>query len=145
MQVQIGSTRPSNLGTDAVLFAVHGKGGRRSAAWQSLNQSIGGGLDSLLRLQGWKGGAGELVAFPAPDGLKARLVLVGGLGDRGGDVTGRVRELATKAAARIARAGLARVAFYLEPALDPRLELELTSVQAIGEGLVHGDCPTPEI
>ena len=138
MQVQIGSTRPANLATDALLFGVHGKGGRRSPAWQALNQAIGGGLDGLLKLQGWRGRAGELVAFPAPPGLKARLVLVGGLGDRGGDTVGRVRELATKAAAQLGRSQLGRIAFFLEPALDPRLELDRPTVQAIGEGLEHG-------
>lgn len=138
MQFQIGSTRPSNLATDAILFGVHGKGGRRSPAWRALNQAIGGGLDSLLKLQGWTGAAGELVSFPAPSGLKARLVLVGGLGEKGGDVVGRVRTLATKAAARVNKAGLARVAFYLEPALDPKAGLDQATVQAIGEGLTHG-------
>ena len=67
MQFQIGSTRPTNLATDAILFGVHGKGGRRSPAWRALNQAIGGGLDSLLKLQGWSGTPGELVSFPAPD------------------------------------------------------------------------------
>ncbi len=138
MQVQIGSTRPSNLATDALLFAVHGKGGRRSAAWQALNQAIGGGLDGLLKLCGWSGRAGELVAFPAPAGLKARLVLVGGLGEKGGDTVARIRDLATKAAGQMSQAHLTRLGVYLEPALDPRLELDRPSVQAIGEGLEHG-------
>jgi leucyl aminopeptidase len=138
MNVQIGSTRPGNLATDALLVALHGKGGRRSPAWQALNQAIGGGLDGLLRLQGWSGRAGELVSFPAPAGLKARLVLVGGLGEKGGDVLGRVRELATKAAGVMGRAKLSRVAFYLDPALDPRSELDLATAEAIGAGLEHG-------
>ncbi len=138
MQVQVGSTRPSNLSTDVAVFGWHGKGGRRSAAFVALNQAIGGGLDSLLKLQGWSGRPGEVTSFPAPAGLRAKLVVVGSLGSRGDAGPSRVRELAAKAGSAARRARLTRMAFWLDPSMDRRDELDRPTVQAVGEGVVDG-------
>jgi leucyl aminopeptidase len=138
MQVTVGSTRPSNLSTDVAVFGWYGRGGRRSAAFNSLNQAIGGGLDSLLKLQGWGGKPGEVISFPAPTGLRARLVVVGSLGPRGDSGPRRVRELAAKAGSAARRAKLQRMAFWLDPSMDRRDELDRPTVQAVGEGVVDG-------
>ena len=53
MQVQVGSTQLSNLSSDLLVVGVFGKGGRRSEAWKTLNRALGGGLESLLELQGY--------------------------------------------------------------------------------------------
>ncbi len=138
MHIELGSTRPENLSTDVLVFGIHGKGGRRSAAWRSLNTAIGGGLERLLRLQSWSGRPGEVVSFPAPAGLRARLVAVCGLGDKGTGVVGAVRDITTKVSALTTKAGLGRVAFYLEPALAVGGSLGRPTVQALGEGIENG-------
>jgi leucyl aminopeptidase len=138
MQVQIGRTSPSNLATDTLVVGFFGKGGRRSPAWSALNRAIGGGLEGLLRVQGWKGKPGETLAFPAPDGLRAKMVLVGSLGERSKADAGSVRDLATKAGDLARKAQLDRIAFYLDSAMDDRAEFDRPTAQAIGEGLEWG-------
>ena len=138
MQVHVGSTRPANLSTDVAVFGWYGKGGRRSAAFVALNQAIGGGLETLLKTLGWSGKAGETAVFPAPDGLRAKLVVVGSLGPRGEAGPGRVRELLSKAGSAARKGKLSRVAVWLDPSLDKRDELDRPTVQAVGEGLVDG-------
>ena len=138
MQVQVGSTQLSNLSSDLLVVGVFGKGGRRSEAWKTLNRALGGGLESLLELQGWKGKQGDVVTFPAPGRLRCKLVMVGSLGDRGGLGPGPLRELAAAAGARAAKSKLDRIAFFLDPALDNREQLDRPSVQALGEGIAFG-------
>ena len=138
MQVEVGSTKPNNLSTDILLFAVHGKGGRRSPSWNALNKAIGGGLGGLLELQGWKGKQGQIVSFPAPAGLKARLVVVGSLGDRGRRDPGSLRTLTAQLGSLARKTGLTRVALYLDTNMDKREGLSRGSAQALGEGLGYG-------
>ena len=138
MQVQIGRTSPSNLATDALVFAFFGKGGRRSPSWLALNKSIGGGLDSLLKVQGWKGKAGEMTSFPAPAGLRAKLVIVASLGERSDAGPTPVRDLAGRVGDLLRKAELPRVGFYVDPAMDSRVDFDRPTAQAIGEGLVLG-------
>ena len=138
MQVQIGRTSPGNLSADAAVFAFFGKGGRRSPAWQALNKAIGGGLETLLRLQGWKGKAGEVTSFPAPEGVRAKLVIAASLGDRSDSGPGPVRDVAYEVGNLLRTAELDRVGFYLDPAMDRRVDFDRPTAQAIGEGLVLG-------
>ncbi len=138
MQVEVGSTRATNLSTDILLFAVHGKGGRRSPAWNALNKAIGGGLASLMEIQGWKGRAGQLISFPAPAGLKASLVAVGSLGERGRRSPESLRTLTTQLGSLSRKSGLGRVALYLDANMDKREGLDRPSAQALGEGLQYG-------
>lgn len=138
MHVQIGRTSPSNLSTDVIAFGCFGAGGRRSPAWSALREAVGTGLDALLKVQGWKGKPGEVVSFPAPPSLKARLVVVGSLGDRAQAGPGPVRHLAIEVGNLARKAELRRVAFFLDAAMDDRASLDRPSAQAIGEGLVWG-------
>jgi len=138
MQVQVGSTQLSNLSSDLLVVGVYGKGGRRSEAWKILNRALGGGLESLLEIQGWTGKDGDVVTFPAPGRLRCKLVMVGSLGDRGSVGPSALRDLANAAGARAVKSGLGRIAFFLDPALDKRGELDRPSVQAVGEGLAFG-------
>jgi leucyl aminopeptidase len=138
MQVEVGSTQPSNLSTDILLFAVHGKGGRRSPAWGLLNKTMGGGLTALMDLQGWKGRAGETVAFPAPPGCKAKLVMVGSLGDRSRRSPDSLRKLAISVGSQARKRGLERIAMYLDANMDRRETIDRASAQALGEGLQWG-------
>jgi len=138
MQVEVGSTQPANLSTDILLFAVYGKGGRRSPAWGALNRAIGGGLATLLELQGWKGKAGQTISFPAPQGLRAKLVVVGSLGDRGRRSAESLRSLAVQTGSLARKRGLARIAMYLDVGMDRREALDRASAQALGEGLLWG-------
>ncbi len=138
MQVEVGSTQPANLSTDILLFAVHGKGGRRSPAWTALNRAIGGGLATLLELQGWKGTSGQTVSFPAPQGLKAKLVVVGSLGDRGRRSPQSLRDLAVQTGSLARKRGLSRIGMYLDVGMDRREVLDRASAQALGEGLQWG-------
>ncbi|HCP48069.1 MAG TPA: leucyl aminopeptidase [Deltaproteobacteria bacterium] len=137
MQVQVGSTQAANLSTDILVFGVQGSGGRRSPAWKALNAVLGGGLNSLLKIQGWKGKAGEMASFPAPRGSRARLLVLGSLGEKG-DSTAAIRSLAIKVGGLVAKSGLERAAFYLDPAMGSNQALDRTAAQAIGEGLVWG-------
>lgn len=138
MQVEVGSTQPGNLSTDLLLFAVHGKGGRRSPAWSALNKSIGGGLAALMELQGWKGKPGQVVAFPAPGGLRAKLVVVGSLGDRGQRSPDSLRSLAVQVGSLARKRDLSRIGMYLDTNMDGRESLDRASAQALGEGLQWG-------
>ncbi|MBJ95455.1 MAG: leucyl aminopeptidase [Rickettsiales bacterium] len=138
MQVEVGSTQASNLSTDILVFAVHGKGGRRSPAFSALNRAIGGGLSTLLEIQGWKGRAGQLVSFPAPSGVKARWVAVGSLGERGRRSPESLRTLATQVGSLARTSGLERVGLYLDSNMDKRESLDRASAQALGEGLQYG-------
>jgi len=138
MQVQVGSTQLSNLSSDLLVVGVYGKGGRRSEAWKVLNRALGGGLESLLEVQGWQGKPGDVITFPAPGRLRCKLVMVGSLGDRGSVGPGPLRELANSAGSAAVKSKLGRIAFFLDPALDKRGELDRPSVQALGEGLAFG-------
>ncbi len=133
MQVEVGSTRATNLSTDILLFAVHGKGGRRSPAWNALNKAIGGGLASLMEIQGWKGRAGQLISFPAPAGLKASLVAVGSLGDRGRRNPESLRTLATQLGSLSRKSGLGRIGLYLDANMDKREGLDRPSERLVSE------------
>ncbi len=138
MQIQVGSTQPENFRTDILVLGVYGRGGRRSPAFQTVNQAIGGGLATLLKLQDWKGKPGEFACFPAPEGLRARLLAIGSLGDRGSSPCNAVRKLAAHTGSMAGRAGVSRVAFFLDCAMDKRAVLDRPTVQAVGEGLEHG-------
>jgi leucyl aminopeptidase len=138
MQIEAASSQPSRVPTDVLVFGVYGRGGRRSPAWEALNRAIGGGLASLLKVQGWNGKPGEVAAFPAPPGLRGKLVVLASIGERGASGPNEVRELAARAAERARKGGLTRVAFFLDCAMDERGVFDRPVQQAIGEGLEHG-------
>jgi len=138
MQITVGSTKVGNLSTDVLVAAVYGKGGRRSAAFRAINSVIGGGLGSLLELTGWTGKAGEIAAIPAPKGLRARLLVVGSLGDRAGVSPASLHRLMTNASVAARPAKGAKIAVYLDPALDDRGELDAQLATAVGTGWSFG-------
>lgn len=138
MQVTVGSTKVGNLSTDVLVAAVYGKGGRRSPVFRAVNTAIGGGLASLLEISGWSGKAGEVVAIPAPRGLRARLLVVGSLGDRGEATPASLHRLMNTAAIAARPAKAKRVALHLDPALDDRSELDAASASALGTGWSFG-------
>ena len=138
MQTTFGSTRPGNRATDVLALAIFGKGGRRSAAWKAVNTAAGGGLDALLKLQGWKGKPGSTVVVPAPRGLKARLLAVTSLGERSGDHVASLRTFGQTLGKTLRERDLHRVSFYLDPAMDSRTELSEAAARALGEGLEFG-------
>ena len=138
MKITVGSTKAGNLSTDVLVAAVYGKGGRRSAVFRAVNAAIGGGLGSLLELTGWSGKAGEVVAIPAPKGLRARLLVVGSLGDRGAGSTAALHRLMNSAAIAARPAKASRVAVHLDSAMDPRAGLDAAMATAIGTGWSFG-------
>jgi leucyl aminopeptidase len=91
-----------------------------------------------MEIQGWKGRAGQLISFPAPAGLKASLVAVGSLGDRGRRNPESLRTLATQLGSLSRKSGLGRIGLYLDANMDKREGLDRPSAQALGEGLQYG-------
>ncbi len=138
MRCSLGSTHPENLSTDLLVVGVYGKGGRRSPAFAAVNQAVGGGLESMLKLQGWTGKAGDFVHIPAPAGLRAKVLAVGSLGDKGEEVATAIRALAHKAGTVARRLGMARLAFFLDPAMAEEGELGRLDVEAATEGVIWG-------
>ncbi len=73
--------------------------------------------EAWMKRRGFKGNAGEVVSFPAPDAKGDRLVVLAGLGTS--PAPARAHELAAAAAARHARAArCARVAFALADEIE---------------------------
>lgn len=139
MLTTLGSTRPANLGTDVLVLGVYGKGGRRSPAMQAVNQAVGGGLETMLKLAGFTGKVGEIVHLPAPSGLRAKVLVVGSLGERGGALSEQVREIAWRAGALCRRLDLGAVAFLFDPAMgDDGDDLDRLAVEAVTEALLWG-------
>lgn len=138
MQVQVGSVSPANHSTDLAVFGFYGRGGRRSPAWTALNRAIGGGLGSTLEALGFRGKGGEVVTFAAPAGLKARVVVVGSLGERGKAGPGALRDLANRAGMAARKGSLERAAFWTDASMDARTPFDRATAQAIGEGLEYG-------
>jgi leucyl aminopeptidase len=121
-----------------LVVGVYGKGGRRSAAFLALNQAIGGGLESLLKLQGWSGKTGDFVHVPAPASLRAKVLAVASLGERGDEPSAAVRGLATKVGATARKLGMGRIAFFLDPAMSEGESLSRVAVESITAGLLWG-------
>lgn len=138
MQFEVGATRPANLASDVFVLGFFGKPGRSSAAWREVHAAWGRGLESRLKLGGWTGRPFEVGAVADPTGLKARLLLVVCLGERGDAVPATYRELAQRVTAAVKASGLKSVAFYVDGAVDERAEFDLDCVSALAEGLVHG-------
>lgn len=138
MQVQVGSTRPANIVTDILVVGFHGKPGRRSPAWQQVASAWGRGLEGRLKELGWTAAPGEVALIPCGDGFRARMLAVCSLGERGEGGPDALRKLARSVGGIVRRSKLGRVAFFLDAALDERIELDRMSAQALGEGLVLG-------
>ena len=99
----------------------------------SVDQAFGGKLAETLRTLGAKGGEGEVTKVPAPNGVKADLVLAVGLGsapEDGGDYAPETLRRAAGAAAR-ALAGSQKAVFALPTGTTE-------AVAAVAEGALLG-------
>ncbi|MDG9705053.1 leucyl aminopeptidase [Streptomyces sp. DH37] len=79
----LSSSSAATLRADAVVVGVAKgpEGPVVAPGGETLDQAFGGGLAAALETLGASGGEGEVTKLPAPDGVKADLVLAVGLGD----------------------------------------------------------------
>ncbi|MCX2967697.1 MULTISPECIES: leucyl aminopeptidase [Streptomyces] len=101
---------------------------------ETVDQAFGGRLATVLETLGAGGGEGEITKLPAPEGLKAPVVLAVGLGSAPEDGEPYAPETLRRAAGAAARAlaGTRKAAFAL-PVADG-----VASVAAVAEGVLLG-------
>ncbi|MFG1806503.1 leucyl aminopeptidase [Streptomyces sp. NPDC049040] len=132
----LSTSAAAALRADAVVVGVSktAKGGPRLAPGaETVDAAYGGKLASTLETLGATGAEGELTKLPAPDGVKAAVVVAVGLGDAPAGGAGFDPEALRKAAGTAARAlaGAKKAAFAL-PAADP------ADVEAVAVGALLG-------
>jgi leucyl aminopeptidase len=126
--------RKATLATRAadVLAVGVGEGAKLTGAALALDRATRGAVASVLKSGDFKGLHAE-TALLYPKGVKAKRVLLVGLGPRAGDGQALMR-----AAAQAARRARDLGAKTLALALDDGAPLDAAGAQAIGEGLVLG-------
>ncbi|NJP44942.1 leucyl aminopeptidase [Actinacidiphila epipremni] len=133
----LSTSAAAALRADAVVVGVSkaaAKGGPALAPGaESVDAAFGGKLAATLETLGASGAEGELTKIPAPDGVKAPVVVAVGLGESPADGEGHDPEALRKAAGTAARAlaGAKKAAFAL-PAAEP------AQVEAVGIGALLG-------
>ncbi|MTE18722.1 leucyl aminopeptidase [Streptomyces sp. TRM43335] len=131
----LSSSSAATLRADAVVVGVvKGPDGPVVApGGETVDQAFGGSLAATLETLGASGGEGEVTKLPAPDGVKADLVLAVGLGDAPPQGASHDPEALRRAAGAAARAlsGKKKAGFAL-PAEDE------ASVAAVAEGALLG-------
>ncbi|MFI0943937.1 leucyl aminopeptidase [Streptomyces sp. NPDC021020] len=132
----LSTSAAAALRADAVVVGVSkaAKGGPVLAPGaESVNAAFGGKLGATLETLGATGAEGELTKLPAPDGVKAPVVVAVGLGEPPAAGEGFDPEALRKAAGTAARAlAGAKKAAYALPADEPAL------VEAVGIGALLG-------
>ncbi len=131
----LSTAAAAGLKADALVVGVAkgDKGPVVAPGADAVEKAFGGKLATVLETLGATGGEGEVTKLPAPDGVKAPLVLLVGLGalaEKGESFDADALRRAAGAAAR-ALSGTKKAAFAL-PVEDA------DDVQAIGEGALLG-------
>ncbi|SDK05107.1 leucyl aminopeptidase [Streptomyces indicus] len=131
----LSTAAAAGLKADALVVGVAkgDKGPVVAPGAEAVEKAFGGRLATVLETLGASGGEGEVTKVPAPDGVKAPLVLAVGLGavpEKGESFDTEALRRAAGAAAR-ALSGTKKAAFAL-PVEDA------AAVQAIGEGALLG-------
>ncbi len=131
----IVTLRKSSLATRAadLLAVAVSPGARLVGAALALDRATRGAVTAVLRTGDFRGRAGE-TALLYPRGVKAKRVLLVGLGARGAGGTGRILTAAAQAARRARELGAKSFAFACEDAGA----FGAGEAQAVGEGLVLG-------
>jgi leucyl aminopeptidase len=132
--MQVTATAESNFAgvdADALALGIYADGSL-SAAARTVDAATGGVLSKLLAQKEFVGKANELLAVVAPAGLKARQVLLVGLGAAGQVDAGAAYRAASAAAMALASKERKQVAF----ALDPDWPAEL--VESAVAGVIAG-------
>ncbi|MFD1828467.1 MULTISPECIES: leucyl aminopeptidase [Streptomyces] len=131
----LSSSSAASLRADAVVVGVaKGPDGPVVApGGETVDQAFGGSLAAVLETLGASGGEGEVTKLPAPEGVKADLVLAVGLGDAPAKDGSHDPEALRRAAGAAARAlaGRKKAGFAL-PVGDE------ASVAAVAEGALLG-------
>lgn len=132
----LSTSAAAALRADAVVVGVSkaAKGGPVLAPGaESVDAAFGGKLGATLETLGATGAEGELTKLPAPDGVKAPVVVAVGLGEPPAAGEGFDAEALRKAAGTAARAlAGAKKAAYALPADEP------AQVEAVGIGALLG-------
>ncbi|MBW1601614.1 leucyl aminopeptidase [Streptomyces sp. JJ66] len=135
----LSTSSPATTRVDAIVIGVakgSGDSGTPVVApgAETVDKALGGRLAAVLETLGATGGEGEITKLPAPDKLKAPLVLAVGLGAAPAAGEAYDPETLRRAAGAAARAlaGTAKAAFAL-PVADG-----VESVAAVGEGVLLG-------
>ncbi|HEY1785215.1 MAG TPA: leucyl aminopeptidase [Pirellulales bacterium] len=115
MQVTaIGESNFAAVDADALALGIYA-GGALSVAGREVDTVTGGMVSKLLAQKEFVGKANELLSVVAPTGLKARLLLLVGLGTAGQADTGSAYRAAAAAAMALASKERKHVAFALDP------------------------------
>jgi leucyl aminopeptidase len=118
MKVTTTSERVSEIAADAVVVGVYSEAGLSGSA-EELNRATSGLLTRLVEAKEITGKKFEVVTLLAPPGVKARVVLVVGLGARESFDCGIASRAASAAAKSLAGKERGRVAFYLADNWQP--------------------------
>jgi len=115
--MQVSATGESNFAgveADALVLGIDADGSL-SAAARSVDEATGGVVSKLLSQKEFVGKANELLSVVAPAGVKARLLLLVGLGAAGQTDAGAAYRAASAAALALASKERKTVAFALDP------------------------------
>jgi len=132
MQIEVSRTSPLVVEADALVVPL---GETRSVprALHALDAALGGALGAWIESGQFEGKSGQLTALPARGGLRARRVILVGMGK---DVDGEaLRSAAARATRELRRAKLSRAALLVPATRRPEPE---DAAQALAEGALLG-------
>jgi leucyl aminopeptidase len=130
LSVQLGSGEVGEFGADALVIGVCAGATAESEALTALESALGGGLFSHLKASDFDGKAEQLLEVPTFGRVKARRLLVVGLGPKGELDGARVRTALAIAVRASQSSSTKSVALVLPSPLPP--------LRAVGEGIVLG-------
>ncbi|HXZ84498.1 MAG TPA: M17 family peptidase N-terminal domain-containing protein, partial [Myxococcota bacterium] len=132
MQIEVSRQSPVAVQADALVVPL----AELSAVpreLRALDEALGGALGQWIGTAQFEGKSGQLVAFPAPEGVRSRRVLLVGLGK---EVDAEaLRSAAARAVRELRRAKLARAALRIPTLRRPAPE---DVAQALAEGALLG-------
>jgi leucyl aminopeptidase len=132
MQIEVSRQTPVSAAADALVVPLAELRGV-SRELRALDAALGGALGAWIGTAQFEGKAGQLAAFPASDGVRAKRVILVGLGKDVG--TEALRNAAARALREMRRAKLTRAALMLPALRRPDPE---SSAQALTEGVLLG-------
>src|SRR4030067_2432728 len=137
MKIVVKTERIEDIKTDAIAIGLFEKEGIER--YKGLDKAENGLIPSLIKSKEFTGKADESLFLVAPAGLKAKRMLLLGLGERGKYTIDKVRQASAKTGQEIRSKGLKNFAMNIpSPILLPQGEGARRVGQAIAEGLLLG-------
>jgi leucyl aminopeptidase len=132
MQLEVSRKSPVEAEVDALVVPL-AEGAGVPRALHALDAALGGALNTWIESGQFEGKSGQLASLPAGGGVRARRVVLVGLGKRGDAEA--LRGAAARALRELRRAKLARAALCVPALRRPEPE---DAAQALAEGALLG-------